>query len=176
MRDPQTLVSISRSTFEQPAMNWFLRPFLRDLQTAEGIPFDGFLATTGVTQVSVVTESGAESVNLEHVSGNYFDLLGVRPALGRLFTPDDDSTVGGHPVAVLSYNYWNRRFGLDPTVLNKTFELNGRVFTVIGVSARDFYGMSRVRTSDLQIPITMAPYPSEQLLSRGTGGWRCSAA
>ena len=59
-------------------------------------------------------EGQAERVDGELVIGNYFDVLGVRRALGRLFTPDDDQTPGGHPLAVLAYDYWMRRFAGDP--------------------------------------------------------------
>jgi len=167
VRDPQNLVHISRSSLEVSSRTSFSLPFTRDLQAAEGIPFDGFLATSGYGQVSLVTEAGAESVNLDLVSGNFFELLGVRPALGRLFNAEDDRTVGGSPVAVLSYAYWNRRFGRDPSVLNRTVELDGRAFTIIGVSAAGFDGLNRMRTPDVQIPITMASYPSAQILGRG---------
>ena len=70
--------------------------------------------------MTVVWRGASERANGELVSGNYFDVLGVRPALGRVFNAADDRTPGAHPVAVLSYGYWQRRFGGDPAVLNQT--------------------------------------------------------
>ena len=168
VREPQNLVNIYRSDLENPVLPSFSRPFLEDLQTTEGLPFEGFLATTGLGVVSMVTESGAEPVQVDLVSGNYHELLGVRPALGRLFTPEDDQVLGGHPVAVLSDHYWNRRFGRDPAVLNKTITLTGRQFTIVGVSAAGFSGLTAARAPDIQIPIVMAPYPPHMIVERGS--------
>ena len=75
--------------------------------------------------LTLMTNGQAERVNGELVSGNYFDVLGVRAHIGRTFTPDDDRTPGGHPVVVLSHNFWTRRFAGDPAVLNRTITLNG---------------------------------------------------
>src|SRR2546423_1001248 len=65
------------------------------------------------------------------VSGNYFDVLGVKPALGRAFLPEEDQTPDSHPVAVISHNCWQRRFGGDPAIIGKTVQFNSRPFTVI---------------------------------------------
>ena len=70
----------------------------------------------------------------ELVTGNYFDLLGVRPALGRLLTAEDSRTRGAQPVAVLSHGYWTRRFGGDPGILNQILVVNGTPLTVVGVA------------------------------------------
>src|SRR5262249_55018254 len=74
------------------------------------------------------------------VSGNYFDLLGVRATLGRTFLPEEDRTPGASPVAVMSYGCWQRRFNSDPTIVGKTVILNGHAFNVIGVAPKDFNG------------------------------------
>jgi predicted permease len=74
------------------------------------------------------------------VSGGYFPALGIAPALGRLLTPSDDRVPLGHPVAVLSHQYWTDRFGASPAILNDTLVLNGRAFTVVGVAPRGFTG------------------------------------
>src|SRR5262249_30656027 len=74
------------------------------------------------------------------VTGNYFDVLGVKPALGRFFTPDDDKAPGAHPVAALTYDCWQKRLAGDARVIGKTVIVNGRDFTVIGVAPQGFYG------------------------------------
>jgi hypothetical protein len=84
----------------------------------------------------------------ELVSGNYFDVLGVRPALGRLFNQEDDRIPGAHPVIVLSHGYWTSRFGADPGILNKTLRVNGAPLTVIGVARPGFSGIQNGFTAD----------------------------
>ena len=89
------------------------------------------------------------------VSGSYFPVLGVRPALGRLLTPADDEVVGGHPVAVLSHAYWQTRLGGDPDVLNETIIVNGHPFTIVGVAPRGFRGTTLGVDPDVFVPLTM---------------------
>ena len=89
------------------------------------------------------------------VSGSYFPVLGVVPALGRLLTQEDDKTVGGHPVVVLSYEYWRNRFELSPNVLNQTLVVNGHAMTIVGVTPRGFDGTTLGQRPDVFVPITM---------------------
>src|SRR5262245_63110324 len=67
-----------------------------------------------------------------HVTGNYFSLLGVGAALGRVIAPEDDLTPGGHPVVMLSYQCWQQRFGADPQIIGRSLLIGGRNYTVIG--------------------------------------------
>ena len=89
------------------------------------------------------------------VSGNYFQVLGLNPVLGRLFTAEDDKTVGAHFVVVLGYDYWRTRFALDPSILNQTLLINGQVMTVVGVAPRGFQGTTLGNIPDMFVPITM---------------------
>ena len=89
------------------------------------------------------------------VSGSYFPVLGVQPALGRLFGPADDETIGVHSVVVLSYSYWENRLGADPGVLGGTLVINGRSMTIVGVTARGFEGTTLGNMPDVFVPITM---------------------
>jgi predicted permease len=91
------------------------------------------------------------------VSGNYFDVLGVRAALGRTFAPDEDRTPGTHPAVVVSYGLWRRRFAADPALIGKTIRLNRRDFTVVGVAPKGFGGSIVGLSLDLWVPIMMAP-------------------
>ena len=100
------------------------------------------------------------------VSGSYFPVLGLTPALGRLFTPEDDKTVGGHMVVVLSYDYWRNRFELKPNLLNQTLIVNGQAMTVVGVTPRGFNGTTLGDNPDIFVPITM-----RGLMSPGFNGF-----
>ena len=98
----------------------------------------------------------AELIWGELVTGNYFTGLGVTPAAGRVFSPDDDRAEGGNPVTILSHSFWQRRFGGDPNILGKAVRLNGHDFTVIGVARQGFSGTRFVGfIPDVWVPLTM---------------------
>jgi predicted permease len=100
--------------------------------------------------------TGAERVFAIVVSGNYFQVLGVTPQLGRLLAPDDDKAPGGSFVIVLSDRLWRRRFDADPAIAGKSVVLNGAPFTIVGVAPPGFRGTS-IMSPDLWAPLTMAP-------------------
>lgn len=103
-----------------------------------------------------LTEGGeTEDAHGDLVSGTFFEVLGVKPAVGRLFTPQDDVTPGGHPLAVLGYSYWSRRFGSRADVVGETVLVNGHPMTVIGVSSRGFYGVEVGDSVDVYVPLMM---------------------
>jgi predicted permease len=89
------------------------------------------------------------------VSGNYFSFFGVNAMVGRALTPDDDRVPGGHPVAVISYGYWLRRFGLAADVAGRTFTLNGTTYTILGVTPKGFLGDWVGRPTDIWLPVMM---------------------
>jgi predicted permease len=113
-----------------------------------------------------------EEVRGQHVSGNYFSLLGVPALLGRTLTPADDSVLGqGGPdgvVAVISYNYWTRRFGQRPEVIGKTVQLGDQSVTIIGVTPPGFYGLLPGTEMNISLPITVA---GAGLLQDKTSTW-----
>src|SRR3954454_15617088 len=89
------------------------------------------------------------------VSGQYFPILALTPALGRLLTPDDDRVIGEAHVAVLSHAFWQSRFGLDPNILNQPIVVNGQSLTVVGVAPRGFNVTPLAATPDVFVPVTM---------------------
>ncbi len=89
------------------------------------------------------------------VSGSYFDVLGVKPALGRLLGPEDDRTIGANYLAVLSHAYWTTQLGSDPTVLDKMITVNGQQMTIVGVAPADFDGTTMGSTPKVFVPISM---------------------
>jgi macrolide transport system ATP-binding/permease protein len=101
------------------------------------------------------SDQHADVIRGEIVSGNYFDVLGVRPALGRTFTPEEDRAPNAHPVVVLSYGLWQRRFSSDPELVGRAIYLNGRSFTVIGIAPPSFKGTMFAEERDFWAPIMM---------------------
>lgn len=91
------------------------------------------------------------------VSGNYFDVLGVRAAAGRLLAPADDAHRGGHPVVVVSYRYWQQRLGADTGAIGRSVLVNGRAYTLVGVAPRGFFGTEVIAAPDLWFPLAMQP-------------------
>jgi predicted permease len=98
----------------------------------------------------------AERVFGSYVTLNYFIGLGAIPAAGRLFDASDDSQPGAAPIAVLSHGFWSRRFNRDPSLVGRSVLLDGRPFTIVGVTAEGFHGTT-IRTGDLWIPLSMSP-------------------
>ena len=128
-------------------------PMYRDIRDRNTV-FAGVIARFPAA-LTLLANGQAERVNGELVTGNYFDVLGVRAHIGRTLTPDDDRTPGGHPVAVLSHNFWMRRFAGDPTVLNRTVSLNGLPMTVVGVAPAGFFGIVVGEEPDVMVPVMM---------------------
>lgn len=133
------------------SLSWPKYRMLRD--RSAGI-FDGLLARFPF-RAGIATQGQSENVDGELISGNYFDVLGVRPALGRLLTGDDARTSGANPVAILSHAYWVRRFGSNPAVLNQTVAVNGRQLTIVGVAQAGFRSVGAGEAPSLFVPITM---------------------
>jgi predicted permease len=98
-----------------------------------------------------------ESVLSLFVSGNFFDLCGIRPAMGRFFIPAEDRTPGTHPVVVISHAFWQKRLDADPQVVGRTLMINGSALTVIGVAPRSFNGIIAGVAPDLWVPFMMGP-------------------
>jgi predicted permease len=107
---------------------------------------------------SVSIDNRTERVQAEMVSGNYFTMLGVKPAIGRVFnSAEDDRTYMGQPVVVLSYDYWTNRFARDPSVLGRKILVNDYAMEIVGVSARGFAGFDPTESPQIRVPVQMKP-------------------
>jgi len=113
------------------------------------------LAAYNQVYMSLSTGDRSDLVYGYIVTGNYFSLLGVEAARGRVIGPDDDRTPGAHPVAVLSHGLWERRFGGDPGILGDTLELNGHAFTVVGIAPEGFIGTEILFAPEIFVPMMM---------------------
>ena len=130
-------------------------PTYRDLRTQNTTLAD--LAAYRITPMALQRESGSERVWGYLASGNYFDLLGVRPAAGRFFTPSEDIKPGAAPVAVISYDGWQRRFGGSAAIVGTAIRINGLSYTILGVAPRGFHGTEVFYRPDIWIPMSMEP-------------------
>ncbi len=157
VRDPQELVILNGpGPFSGRTNNnmTFSVPMFRGLEQGSGDVMTGMLARYD-TSATLSTGKQSERVGVELVSGNYFGVLGVGSVLGRTLGREDDRMPGGHPVAVLGYGYWQRRFGGEPNVLNREIRINDHPMTVVGVAARGFSGVDTGSPADLFVPLMM---------------------
>ena len=126
----------------------------KDMRAQNGV--FGDVAAFAFAQVNYLGDGGtAEQIAAQVVSGNYFDVLGARPALGRTFRPDEDRANGSGPVTVISHGFWERVFARDPGVLGRTLSINRQPFTVIGVAPQGFTGTIVFGAPDLWVPMSM---------------------
>jgi hypothetical protein len=142
VKDPQPLVSMDwDGTFSGSARNdhAFSYPMYVGFRDKTENIFAGVLARYA-TPVDLGWRGAAERANAELVSGNYFDVLGVGTAIARTLTANDDKLKAGEPYLVLSYGYWQKRFGGNPSVLNQTVDINNHPMMVVGVAQRGFRG------------------------------------
>jgi predicted permease len=163
VREPERLVNLGapgpgqgRDSWNQagPSEALFSHPMFRDLARAR-TPLTG-VAAHKLFFANFAYHGRTEFGMGELVSGSYFPLLGLRPALGRLLGPGDDGTLGGHPIAVLSYGYWTSDLGADPGLIGKSIIVNGRTLTVVGVAPRGFEGTTLGTRPRVFVPLAMA--------------------
>jgi len=128
-------------------------PMYQDFRDKNPV-FAGMFCKYGM-RLSLTTEGRTELVSAELVSGNYFPVLGVRAALGRVFTASDDLVQGGHPLVVLSYGYWTTRFAADPGVIGRKIVVAGYPMTIVGVSQAGFDGVEKGYSPQIRIPMMM---------------------
>jgi putative ABC transport system permease protein len=144
----------SMSSFGGDTDNYFSYPMYKDLRDKNQV-FSGILAADKAN-VGVSWNNQAEDEDAEIVTGNYFQLLGLQPALGRLLTPQDDTAKDANPQLVLSYAYWKAHFSASPAVIGQTVRINGHPFTIVGVAPEGFQTAIGGYKPGLFLPISMS--------------------
>ncbi|MEW6738148.1 MAG: ABC transporter permease, partial [Acidobacteriota bacterium] len=169
LREPHQLVSVYGSDERNTGgvFNYMPISYLNFLDyKKQNDVFSGLVAFQNVA-MNMSTGREPEQINGFIVSGDYFDLLGVKAILGRTFSTEEDQTPGTHPVIVLGYEFWQRRFGGDPTMVGKTLMLNNQDFTVVGIAPKNFRGTLAIGVADFWVPIMM----HDQVFTGTMKGW-----
>ncbi|MGE5567994.1 MAG: ABC transporter permease [Rhodospirillales bacterium] len=159
VRHPEQLVVFHQDyrapgfAFSDNNQTVFSYPLFRDIRDRATM-FDGVIARSGA-RVNVIYGGRTENVGANLVSGNFFEVLGVRAVLGRVLTPDDEGPPGANPVAVLSYAAWQSRFGGSRTVLNQKLVVNNHPMVIVGVLEPGFHGVLAGAMPELFVPVSM---------------------
>src|SRR5262245_24343946 len=165
VEDPSQLVSVwTTDERNQGGQFGFLQmsPMnFKDLRDKNEV-FSGLAAHQGLPLNIAVNGGEPQQVFGEIVTGNYFSVLGAKPAIGRTFTPDEDQNPGERLVAVLGYGEWQKRFGGDPSIVGRTMTIDGQTFAVIGVMPKGFKG-----TNAIGAPALWVPYMTYQQTTAG---------
>jgi macrolide transport system ATP-binding/permease protein len=150
---PDELVRPFETTEDRGRSDEFSYPDFADYRD-QSTAFEG-LAAENMTQAAISAENQNDVIWGQTVSGNYFDVLRVKPILGRTFAPEEDKTLGTHPVVVIGHSLWRRRFNSDPNIVGKTINLNDRAYNVIGVAPESFKGTKFGLALDFWAPMMM---------------------
>ncbi len=158
---PERLYSLAREVFFDGKLQSYDDWAYPDLQLMRKAAQDQavLIAVSYAQRTDLTYRSDAEmeKATVQYVSGLMFPTFGLRPELGRLFSGNDDLKPGGHPYAVLSYDYWTRRFGQDRTVIGKTFQMAGRLYEIVGVGPPRFTGTETGTVTEVFVPAMMHP-------------------
>src|ERR1051325_8587914 len=164
VQEPQQLVLFGKGQDQGRALgppvgnvDLFSYPFYRQVQQRTDM-FSGvasLLSMTWTVHGFVNSSSNIEQMEVQLVSGSYFPVLGVNAGLGRVLTEADDQNQGGHPVAVVSYAWWQQRLGGDPAAVGKTITIDDIAYTIVGVAPKEFFGTTVGTAPDLWVPLAM---------------------
>ena len=154
VRDPQQLYLVHMAGADEGVEAISFPMFLQFRDALQGAA-EILTQTRPAPFYASIQGAAGEPVTGQLVSGEFFSVLGVRPALGRLFTADDNLSLGQHPVLVISHAYWQRRFGGSPGVLGNSLRLNGAPFTIVGVAEHGFFGASVGESPEVWLPLLM---------------------
>ena len=153
VRQPEQLVALNSAGEGRGMFSNFSYPNYRDLRDRNTTL--SALILYRMAPISVSHDGANERAWGYLASGNYFEALGIRAAMGRVFTPEDDRAPGAHPVAVITHAAWQQRFGGDAKIVGKSILVNGSEFTIIGVTPPGFYGSEIGYRAEMWFPVMM---------------------
>ncbi len=155
VKNPEQLVFLERGDVPPGPQRSLSRAFFEQARMQHEL-LAGVCTFFTDSRVNVVLDGQAEAASAQRVTGSFFAVLGVNTLLGRTITEEDDKVPGAHPVVVISYRYWRRRFASDPAIVGKTILLNGHPFTIIGVTPPEFFGAAVGEAPDFWAPMMMS--------------------
>ncbi len=169
VRNPSQITVLTLRQKNGPILSQFSVPEFRDVRDQTAGAFSGVTGYMfGGDGLSVNGKS--EQIATFYVTGNFFSVMGLQPALGRFFKPSEGEVAGADPVVVLTYSYWQTRFGGDPNIIGRPASLDGHPVTIIGVGPKGFNGIFPVIATQGYLPLGFAPagnYPSDMMTNRG---------
>jgi putative ABC transport system permease protein len=179
IQDPERLVvlhtqaALPGDSMTDTSATVYSYPLYRDLRDRDHA-FSGLIARAGAP-VRIAWQGATEAAKAEIVSGNFFRVLGVGAAAGRVIQPVDDGAPGANSVVVLRYGYWLSRFAGSPEILNQTVSVNGHPMVVVGVAAPQFYGLLQGQAPDVFVPISAQriAMPTLDILEKRNTRWLC---
>ena len=161
----QLVVLATKNTGQEPSYGFSFRTF-QSLRVQVHTLSD--VAASAPIRLNVEIDRAPQpTASGQLVSGNYYNLLGVPAVIGRTLEPSDDRRPGEGAVAVLGYGYWQRQFGRDPAVIGRVVRLNGTPFTIVGVSAPEFFGTHVGEATDIAMPLSIQPIVACSIMSIG---------
>jgi predicted permease len=154
VKNPEQITVLAMQLKKGELQTGFSYPEFEDLQKQSSSVFSGVIALS-LNAGGLTLNKKTEPIVVYDVSGNFFAALGVRPLLGRFILPEEGSVTAVNPVIVLGYSFWQTRFGGDPGIVGKTLLYNGRPVTVIGITPREFHGVSAILDVQGYLPLGM---------------------
>ncbi|HEY6846443.1 MAG TPA: ABC transporter permease [Terracidiphilus sp.] len=162
VQNPGQVAELAEALGKGPMFPNFSLPEFKQVRAEASHSFSGIAAATmGLDGISIKGQQ-PERILTTYVSGNFFRVLGLKPAAGRLFLPSEGEVVGQDPVIVLSYDYWKEKFNADRAVVGRPVTVDGRPFTIIGVSPKEFHGVQTFANVEAYLPVSELGIESAQ--------------
>jgi macrolide transport system ATP-binding/permease protein len=169
VKDPAQITTLAYQLKGGQLINIFSVPDTRDIREQTKAVFSDVIAYQ-VSLDGLSVDGKADRIVTNYVAGNYFSMLGIKPALGRFIMSSEEDSPGGSPVLVLGYSYWMTRFGGDPGIVGKKVSMNGHPMTIVGIAPKGFYGLYPLVEIQGYLPLgmaTMAGNPADFTTNRG---------
>ncbi|HYL68754.1 MAG TPA: ABC transporter permease [Candidatus Limnocylindria bacterium] len=169
VKDPAQITTLAYQLKGGLLLNVFSIPDARDIREQTGKVFTSVIAYQ-ISLDGLKVDGKADRIVTAYVGGNYFSMLGIKPALGRFILPSEEETPDANPVMVLGYSYWKTHFGGDPTIVNRKVSVDGHPVTIVGIAPEGFFGLFSLVDIQGYLPLGMASIagnPPDFMVNRG---------